>query len=103
MRPVPRRFSGLLALACAAALVVPLASAPADAAPSINQPSPNSPEYLLRDLKNIVDAYGRITGPGGQLANPQYLPALIKESTLLSAMQLLTQAASPTRLALNAG
>lgn len=66
-------------------------------------PAPNSPGYLLRDLKNMADAYGRVTGPGGQLANPSYFPALVKESTLLSASQLLAQAATPTRLALNAG
>src|SRR4051812_23959118 len=51
----------------------------------------------------MTDAYGRIVGPGGQLANPSYFPALVKESTLLGATQLLTQAASPTRPALNAG
>ena len=65
-------------------------------------PQPGSPAYVARDLKNISDAYGRVTGPGGQLANPNYLPALIKESTLLGASQLLAQAASPLRPALTA-
>lgn len=60
-------------------------------------PAPNSPEYALRDLQNITDAYGRVIGPGGQVANPNYLPALVKESTLISASQLLAQAATPTR------
>lgn len=66
-------------------------------------PEPHSPAYVARDLRNLADAYGRVTGPGGQLANPNYLPALIQQATLLSAMQLLTQAANPTRPALNAG
>ena len=55
------------------------------------------------DLQNIADAYGRITGPGGQLQNPAYLPALVAASTARTVEQLLTQAASPTRLALTAG
>jgi dienelactone hydrolase len=72
---------------------------PAHADPA---PAPNTPAYLARDLANIADAYGRQTGTGGQLANPNYLPALIKESTLLGASQLLAQAANPLRLALTA-
>jgi dienelactone hydrolase len=77
-----------------------LVTAPARAA---DAPQPGSPAYVARDLANIADAYGRITGPGGQLANPSYLPALIQQTSLLTATQLLTQAADPTRLALNAG
>jgi dienelactone hydrolase len=84
-------------LACGLGL---LTAAPAGAQ---EQPQPGSPAYVARDLANMADAYGRVTGPGGQLENPDYLPALIRESTLLSAMQLLTQAANPTRPALNAG
>ena len=93
---MPRLRPLVLALLCATALTV----APAHAA---DVPQPGSPAYVARDLANIANAYGRITGPGGQLANPSYLPALVQQSTLLGAMQLLTQAASPTRLALNAG
>jgi alpha-beta hydrolase superfamily lysophospholipase len=81
-------------------LLTALAAGPAVAA---DQPQPGSPAYAARDAQNIADAYGRVTGPGGQLQNPNYLPALVRESTLLSAMQLLTQAANPTRPALNAG
>lgn len=66
-------------------------------------PEPGSVPYLLRDIQNIGEAYGRITGPGGQLANPNYLPALIRESSLLTATQLLAQAATPTRPVLSAG
>lgn len=46
------------------------------------------------------DAYGRIVGEGGQLRNPAYLPALVRESTLVSTSQLMLQLASPDRLAL---
>ncbi len=66
-------------------------------------PEPGSPEYVARDTQNIADAYGRITGPGGQLQNPAYLPALVLESNQTSVDQLLTQAASPTRPALTPG
>jgi len=66
-------------------------------------PEPNTPAYVARDLANITDAYGRVIGAGGQLANPNYLPALVKESTLLSATQLLNQAANPLRPVLTAG
>lgn len=82
------------------AVLLAAAVAPARAA---DPPQPGSPEYVARDLTNIADAYGRVTGPDGQLANPNYLPALIQQSKLLTAMQLLTQAADPTRLALSAG
>ena len=75
-----------------------LASAPAQAA----APQPGTPEYIARDLTNIADAYGRITGPGGQLSNPAYLPALIQESTAIGVAQLLAQAATPTRPSLTA-
>jgi dienelactone hydrolase len=53
------------------------------------------------DVANMVAAYGRVTQ--GQLGNPRYLPALIKESTAVGVAQLVRQAASPTRLAITAG
>jgi len=83
----------------AALTVLTTASLPAQADTA---PAPNSPAYVARDLQNIADAYGRVTGPGGQLANPAYLPALVKESNLVSASQLLAQAANPLRPALTA-
>lgn len=89
----------ITAAAATAALVVPLSAA--DAAPS--GPAPGSLTYLLRDLGNIANAYGRITGPGGQLSNPSYLPGLVTETSAVSAAQLLTQVATPTRLAVTAG
>lgn len=87
----------LTALATLTALLATVT--PADADPA---PEPNTPAYVARDLKNLTDAYGRVIGPGGQLANPSYLPALIKESTLISATQLLQQAANPLRPAITA-
>lgn len=91
----------LTALATLTALIsTNLTAAEADPAPA---PAPNTPEYLARDLRNVVDSFGRVTGPGGQLSNPSYLPALISGATLLSATQLLNQAADPLRPVLSAG
>lgn len=80
-----------------AALIAPHAPASAEG------PTPSDPAYTIRDTRNIADAYGRITGPGGQLQNPAYLTALSTEVPATSLAQLLTQVASPTRLALTAG
>jgi dienelactone hydrolase len=95
-----RALAVLIALLLSGALAT---SATASDPRATDSPAPNTPAYLVRDLQNILDAYGRITGPGGQLANPNYFPALVKESTLLSASQLLAQVATPNRPALNAG
>ena len=89
-----------LKLAVLLVALITVAVVPAQAA---EQPEPGSLEYVARDLRNMSEAYGRITGPGGQLANPNYLPALIQQSSLLTASQLLAQAANPTRPALTAG
>jgi len=75
-------------------------------APAMSQtpgPQPGSPDYVARDVTNIAAAYGRITGPGGQLDNSAYLPALVGQSTQQGVGQLLQQVATPTRLALTAG
>lgn len=96
-RPRSRRVAAL-ALAVTALLSTGMSAASAE-----DDPKPGSAAYVLRDVKNINDAYGRITGPGGQLANGNYLPALVRESSLLTATQLLAQAATPTRLVLSAG
>lgn len=90
----PRRL--ILAALCAAATLV-AGTATAEAEP---QPEPGSPEYAAADLANIRDAYGRIIGEGGQLQNPAYLPALVRESTLVGVSQLMAQLATPDRLAL---
>ena len=46
--------------------------------PAAADPQPSDPAYTARDAQNIADAYGRIDGPGGQLRNPAYLPALVQ-------------------------
>ena len=66
-------------------------------------PTPGSPAYVARDLANVQTAYGRIIGPGGQLDNPAYLPALVAQTTEAQVAQLLQQAAAPGRPALTAG
>ncbi|WP_240641509.1 alpha/beta hydrolase [Nocardioides ferulae] len=95
----PLTFSTVLLLALATALV---AGAPARAADPAN-PAPGSPAYLARDAQNIIDAYGRIHAPGGQLQNPAYLPALVEQATSRTVRQLLAQVATPNRLSLTAG
>lgn len=52
------------------------------------------------DAQNMIDAYGRIIGPGGQVRNPNYVPALAAEGTRINVAQLLEQAAQPNRPAL---
>lgn len=78
-----------------AALTLLLAGA--FAAPASAAPDPQA------DLRNMVDSYGRITGPGGQLQNPAYLPALLQQIPARYVAQLLTQVASPDRPAVTAG
>lgn len=90
--------TALTVLTASCALAVTALAAPAGA-----DPQPSDPAYTARDVQNIADAYGRIHGPGGQLRNPAYLPALVEQSTARSVEQLLTQVASPTRPALTAG
>ena len=95
-----RRISAALVVAALVASASPAVS-PAGAVDA--RPEPGSPDYVARDLANINAAYGRVTGPGGQLANPAYVPALVDASTALTVAQLLQQAASSTRPALTAG
>src|SRR4051794_36905878 len=91
-----------LATACAAGLAVACAGAPSASAAD-PAPAPGTPAYVARDAQNMQDAYGRITGPGGQLQNPAYLAALTLAGTADQTQQLMEQAASPTRLALTPG
>ncbi len=86
-----------VSLACVVAgALTPSGSAAADPTPD----DPGSPAYVARDLKNIADAYGRTDA---QLRNPAYLPALVQQTSAITAAQLLQQAASPTRPSLTAG
>ncbi|MGH3412929.1 MAG: alpha/beta hydrolase [Marmoricola sp.] len=75
----------------------------AAAAAGGGDPQPGSPAYTLRDTKNMAAAYGRITGPGGQLRNPAYLPALVRAGNATEVHQLLEQAATPERPSLTPG
>jgi hypothetical protein len=85
-------------LAAALAVAVPGTAA---AAPS-SGPAPGSPEYMARDAQNIADAYGRQTAPDGQL-NPAYGLANAQVIGPEYESQLLAQAATPTRPALDPG
>jgi len=82
-----------------------LAAIPAGAPAHAQLPTtgPGSVPFVLRDTQNIVDAYGRQHGPGGQLTNPAYHPALVLESTDNGLDQLIDQAAAPNRLAITPG
>src|SRR3954451_3492152 len=94
---MPRRTviaTALLALAAGAAGALPASAA---------DDGPGNPSYEQRDAQNMHDAYGRIDGPGGQLQNPAYLPALVTHGTQVGVDQLLTQVATPTRLAVTPG
>lgn len=98
MRPsLKMHLSVVAALVAASAVAVAATPAQADA------PAPGSPEFLARDLQNITESYGRIVGPGGQVSNPSYLPALATQIPATHLEQMLTQVASPTRLALTTG
>jgi dienelactone hydrolase len=90
-----RRTAVALAATALVAVTVP--------AGATSAPEPGTPAYITRDAANIEAAYGRVIGPGGQLDNPAYLPALVTESTALNVAQLLQQVVSPTRPALTAG
>src|SRR4051794_14598588 len=90
--------------AVVAAAMLALAAGTTGALPaSAADDGPGSPAYEQRDLQNMHDAYGRIDGPGGQLQNPNYLPALVADGTQVGLDQLLAQVATPTRLALTPG
>jgi len=83
----------------AALAAVLTAAAPAAAS---SRPAPGSPAYLARDAQNIADAYGRQTAPDGQL-NPAYGLANAQVIGPEYEAQLLAQAATPTRPALDPG
>lgn len=93
-------LAGGLALATA---LLPASSYGATSPSASSAPEPGSPAYVARDLQNISDAYGRITGPGGQLRNPAYPLALAAAGLGDQVAQLREQAASPTRIAVSPG
>src|SRR3954451_19019683 len=107
MRAHPNRTILVAAVGLAAALL-PVSSyatqtGPLSSPSQAAAPTPGSPAYVARDLQNMSDAYGRISGPGGQLQNPAYLASLVAAGTADQTSQLLEQAASPTRIAVTPG
>ncbi|NYG54350.1 alpha/beta hydrolase [Nocardioides perillae] len=94
-----RALAGALTVLATGAALLAAPTGPAAA----EEPTPGTPAYVARDLQNVADAYGRITGSGGQLQNPAYLPALVVASTARHVAQMLDQVASPTRLAVTPG
>lgn len=87
-----------LALACVATA---LGAAPAEA----DTTDPLAPlggllapvTGVVSDVQAMADGYGRITGPNGQLQNPNYLPALLEQASTTYLSQLTAMAATPTR------
>lgn len=88
MRLLTAALSAALTLVVTAALSAPAGAAPAEP---------------VDDAQNMADSYGRITGAGGQLQNPAYLPALVAATSVRYVDQLLDQVVSPLRLSLTAG
>ncbi len=87
----------------AALAVTPAGAVLAGTAGSGGPPQPGSAQYVARDNENMADAYGRQTGPNGQLSNPAFLPALVAQSNATEAAPLLQQAATPGRPAVTPG
>jgi dienelactone hydrolase len=99
-----RSLTRVAGAALAAALVPAMFPVVSQAAQSPSQsPAPGSPAYVARDAQNIRDAYGRETGPGGQLQNPAYLTSLTLATTADQVQQLMEQVASPTRVPVTPG
>jgi hypothetical protein len=65
-------------------------------------PTPGSPAYIQRDIQNMRDAYGRQTGPGGQLS-PEYLKEVVPAGVPGGLQQVAEQAQNPTRPVLDPG
>ena len=92
-------LAGLLVPALLAGAALPT-SGPAA---GLGLPTANRQVPPGEDLANMRAAYGRIIGPGGQLRNPAYLPALVLASNRTETDQLLQQAATPTHPAVSPG
>ncbi|WP_345264607.1 alpha/beta hydrolase [Nocardioides nanhaiensis] len=95
----------MTALLGSLAVALTLGAAPAAPVDPAGPPAPGTSARVagVDDLAAMAAAYGRITGPGGQLRNPAYLPALVQATSALTVAQLVAQAATPSRLALTAG
>jgi hypothetical protein len=92
-----------LAVAAAPAVSVPVAPGVTLPAASTADPAtPGSPAYILRDTQNMLDAYGRQTGPNGQLS-PNYVQEVPGGTNADYLAQVAAQAGDPTRPALDPG
>ncbi|MCW2946690.1 MAG: Alpha/beta hydrolase family protein [Actinoallomurus sp.] len=96
------KIARLITAAAVAAVLGPLCpSARADAGSGgSSSPEPGSPAYLARDAQNILDAYGRQTQ---QQLTPSYITAMPTTTGFQYAADLQSQAAEPTRPALDPG
>src|SRR3954471_15135045 len=92
----------LIGIALAAAVGAAVALTAPGTAAAAGGTAPRSPQYVERDAQNIADAYGRQTAPDGQL-NPAYGLANAQVVGPAYEAQLLAQAATPTRPALDTG
>ncbi|HUY64089.1 MAG TPA: hypothetical protein VMV14_06185 [Acidimicrobiales bacterium] len=70
---------------------------------SSSSPAPGTPAYMARDAQNMVNAFGRELGPGGEFTSTTYWQALIPALLTTEADQLSAQASEPTRPALTGG
>ena len=84
------------------ALAETVAGGHAAAASPGGGPAPGTPEYMQRDDQNMRDAYGRQTGPNGQLSL-QYIEELPSGTNPGYLAQIDQQAANPTRVAADPG
>jgi hypothetical protein len=96
-----RRSTAAGALGAAAGILV-MTVFPAGAAP-VKGPQPGSPAYLQRDNANIAAAFGRETGPQGQIQDPDYLPTVTGAAASTEAHQVDGQLSRPTRPAITLG
>ena len=69
---------------------------PAAATARAAGPAPGSPEYFQRDNQNMMDAYGRQSGPNGQLT-PSYISELPGGTNSGYLQQVAQQVENPTR------
>src|SRR5438067_1540070 len=101
-----RRFLGpgwrrpLVAVVAAAAIAA--VSAGGASAHGGRRPKPGTPAYFERDNRNMKHAYGRQTGPHGQL-DPSYVQALGPGTNPGWFQQIADQLSNPTRPVLDPG
>ena len=95
-------LAGLVAPAPAGASIGVLAPMTATRGAAAGGPPPGSPAYIQRDTQNMLDAYGRQTGPNGQLS-PGYVQELPSGTNADYLNQIAQQAANPTRPVLDPG